>query len=189
MMIKDLFIITKNYMRYFTCALACLCSLLSWAQRGQLFNTDNQLSSNLVTQVYQDTNGFIWITTRNGINVYDGYNFTVIKKSTDDKRELNSNYINCINQDQSGHLLFGTNKGLLLYDGQHFTNIALPDESGKAVTTYITHINKCKDGKVVIGTSGFGMYVMKGEEHICRPISLYGGKLKYIRKTTKETSG
>lgn len=189
MMIKDLFIITKNYMRYFTCAFACLCSLLSWAQRGQLFNTDNQLSSNLVTQVYQDTNGFIWITTRNGINVYDGYNFTVIKKSTDDKRELNTNYINCINQDQSGHLLFGTNKGLLLYDGQHFTNIALPDENGKAVTTYITHINKCKDGKVVIGTSGFGMYVMKGEEHICRPISQYGGKLKYIRKTTEDNKG
>lgn len=37
--------------------LACICHLPTLAQSGKLFNTDNQLSSNLATQVYQDTNG------------------------------------------------------------------------------------------------------------------------------------
>ena len=91
-------LIVKSYI--ITCLLTLLSALTAWGQSGKLFNTDNKLSSNLVTQVYQDTNGFIWITTRNGINVYDGYNFTVIKKNADDKTGLNTNYINCINQDR-----------------------------------------------------------------------------------------
>lgn len=41
--------------------------LPSWGQSGKLFNTDNQLSSNLATQVFQDKSGFIWIATRNGL--------------------------------------------------------------------------------------------------------------------------
>ena len=93
-------LIVKSYI--ITCLLTLLSALTAWGQSGKLFNTDNKLSSNLVTQVYQDTNGFIWITTRNGINVYDGYNFTVIKKNADDKTGLNTNYINCINQDRGG---------------------------------------------------------------------------------------
>ena len=45
----------------------CLTAQNMMAQRGKLFNSDNQLSSNLATQVFQDSNGFIWIATRNGI--------------------------------------------------------------------------------------------------------------------------
>lgn len=37
------------------CLFACICHLPAVAQSGKLFNTDNQLSSNLATQVYQDT--------------------------------------------------------------------------------------------------------------------------------------
>ena len=37
----------------------CLFSIQTWAQSGKLFNTDNQLSSNLATQVFQDKSGFI----------------------------------------------------------------------------------------------------------------------------------
>lgn len=58
----------------------CLFSIQAWAQSGKLFNTDNQLSSNLATQVFQDKSGFIWIATRNGLNNYDGYHINVIKK-------------------------------------------------------------------------------------------------------------
>ena len=54
--------------------------LPSWGQSGKLFNTDNQLSSNLATQVFQDKSGFIWIATRNGLNAYDGYHISIMKK-------------------------------------------------------------------------------------------------------------
>ena len=105
-------LIVKSYIM--ACLLTLFSALTAWGQSGKLFNTDNKLSSNLVTQVYQDTNGFIWITTRNGINVYDGYNFTVIKKNADDKTGLNTNYINCINQDRGGAPLAGHQQGTAL---------------------------------------------------------------------------
>ena len=147
--------------------LACICHLPALAQSGKLFNTDNQLSSNLATQVYQDTNGFIWITTRNGLNIYDGYNFSVVKKGGKDNRELNTNYINCIAQDYDGYVLLGTNRGLLLHNGQYFLDIPLPDGKGNPISTYVTHIGRLQNGDVLIGTSGYGIFLMKKQTRNC----------------------
>ncbi len=171
--------------------LACFafqCQMAS-AQRGKLFNTDNQLSSNFATQVFQDSNGFIWIATRNGLNVYDGYNFTVIKKDGENGRKLNSNYINCIAQDKATHILLGTNKGLLLYDGNEFSPVNMPDEHGKPITTYVTYIYRRKNGDVAVGTSGFGLYIMKEENHEAKAVKRYGDKLKYVRCITEDRHG
>lgn len=103
---------TMRYIGLLLMFIFCLTAQNMMAQRGKLFNSDNQLSSNLATQVFQDSNGFIWIATRNGLNIYDGYNFTTIRKTKEDHRGLSSNYINCITQDIQGHILLGTNEGV-----------------------------------------------------------------------------
>ena len=160
--------------------LACICHLPALAQSGKLFNTDNQLSSNLATQVYQDTNGFIWITTRNGLNIYDGYNFSVVKKGGNDNRELNTNYINCIAQDYDGYVLLGTNRGLLLHNGQYFLDIPLPDGKGNPISTYVTHIGRLQNGDVLIGTSGYGIFLMKKQTRNCTPLKATQGKINFV---------
>lgn len=160
--------------------LACICHLPALAQSGKLFNTDNQLSSNLATQVYQDTNGFIWITTRNGLNIYDGYNFSVVKKGGKDNRELNTNYINCIAQDYDGYVLLGTNRGLLLHNGQYFLDIPLPDGKGNPISTYVTHIGRLQNGDVLIGTSGYGIFLMKKQTRNCTPLKATQGKINFV---------
>ncbi len=171
--------------------IVCLTPEIAMAQRGKLFNTDNQLSSNFATQVFQDDNGYIWITTRNGLNVYDGYNFTVMKKDGENGRKLNTNYINCIAQDQVGHILLGTNKGLLFYDGNQFETVAMHNEQDKPVTTYVTNICRRKNGEVAVGTSGFGLYILKEMEsnHQATAVKRYGDKLKYIRRMTEDHKG
>ena len=169
--------------------LLCLFIQDAMAQRGKLFNTDNQLSSNLVTQVYQDTNGFIWIATRNGLNVYDGYHFAVKKKDESNKLSLNTNYINCITQDAYGYLLLGTNKGLLLHDGQKFTNIPLIDSKGNTAITYVTSICRLRNGNVLISTSGHGIYLMKKGEHTCKLIKDTDNKLKYSARVMEDRLG
>ena len=160
--------------------LACICHLPALAQSGKLFNTDNQLSSNLATQVYQDTNGFIWITTRNGLNIYDGYNFSVVKKGGNDNLELNTNYINCIAQDYDGYVLLGTNRGLLLHNGQYFLDIPLPDGKGNPISTYVTHIGRLQNGDVLIGTSGYGIFLMKKQTRNCTPLKATQGKISFV---------
>ena len=65
----------------------------SRAQMGQFFNPDKQLSSSFVTQVYIDSEGFLWASTRDGINRYDGYQFRVIRRENETDKTLASNYV------------------------------------------------------------------------------------------------
>lgn len=175
--------------RTITLVLVCICQLLTFAQSGKLFNTDNQLSSNLATQVYQDTNGFIWISTRNGLNIYDGYNFSVIKKGGNDNRELNTNYINCVAQDNNGYILLGTNRGLLVHDGQHFNNVKLPNSNGKAISTYVTHIKRLRNGNTLVGTSGYGIFLMEKGSHTCVPLKATEGKIDFVHCFLEDQQG
>ena len=50
------------------------------------------LSQNTVKSIIQDSNGFIWVGTYNGINKYDGYSM-VHYKFLNDVNSLSSNII------------------------------------------------------------------------------------------------
>ena len=163
--------------------------LSTWGQSGKLFNTDNNLSSNLVTQVYQDSKGFIWIITRNGFNVYDGYSFTMTKKGMHNVPQFNTNYFNCISEDQQGYIVLGTNKGLLRYYGSKFENIPLYDGNNKAITTYVTSICKRKNGDLAIGTSGYGLFVLKKGERKCKQLKDSHKSMQYVKNMTEDHYG
>ena len=156
------------------------------AQRGKLFNSDNQLSSNLATQVFQDSNGFIWIATRNGLNVYDGYNFTVIRKTKEDSRGLTSNYINSITQDVQGHILLGTNNSLLLFNGKSFVNIPLIDSKNQPISTYVTQVYRLKNNDIAVVTSGYGIMLNKEDAEVCYAMKGAVENLKFIHKILED---
>ena len=167
----------------------CLFSIQAWAQSGKLFNTDNQLSSNLATQVFQDKSGFIWIATRNGLNNYDGYNINVIKKDMSNFLGLNSNYINSIAQDEKEHILLGTNNSLLEFTGSEFLKIPMLDSKGKELTTYVKQVYPLKNKDIAVATSGYGIMLKKQDEQKCHAMKGEVEKLKYIRKLMEDKRG
>ena len=167
----------------------CLFSIQAWAQSGKLFNTDNQLSSNLATQVFQDKSGFIWIATRNGLNTYDGYHITVIKKDMSIFSGLNSNYINSIAQDEKGHILLGTNNSLLEFTGSEFLKIPMLDSKGKELATYVKQIYPLRNKDVAVATSGYGIMLKKQDEQKCHAMKGEVEKLKYIHKLLEDKRG
>lgn len=167
----------------------CLFSIQTWAQSGKLFNTDNQLSSNLATQVFQDKSGFIWIATRNGLNIYDGYNITVIKKDMSNFLGLNSNYINSIAQDEKEHILLGTNNSLLELTGSEFLKIPMLDSKGKELATYVKQIYPLRNKDVAVATSGYGIMLKKQDEQKCHAMKGEVEKLKYIHKLLEDKRG
>lgn len=167
----------------------CLFSIQTWAQSGKLFNTDNQLSSNLATQVFQDKSGFIWIATRNGLNTYDGYHITVIKKDMSNFLGLNSNYINSIAQDEKEHILLGTNNSLLEFTGSEFLKIPMLDSKGKELATYIKQIYPLRNKDVAVATSGYGIMLKKQDEQKCYAMKGEVEKLKYIHKLLEDKRG
>jgi ligand-binding sensor domain-containing protein/signal transduction histidine kinase/CheY-like chemotaxis protein len=82
-----------------------------------LLDVENGLSNNYINSIEQDSLGFIWIATNDGLNRYDGHNFQVYRKSN-----LNphsgpvANYIEHLEVAQNQNLLIATNKGLSEYD-------------------------------------------------------------------------
>ena len=128
------------------------------AQMGKFFTTDNQqLSSSFVSQVYLDEDGFLWVTTRNGINRYDGYQFHVFKKENEADKTLASNYVNCMIQDRSGMFYFGMYGSLQSWDGEEFHDVTLLDHQGKESYGYATCFLERANGEVLVGSSGLGV--------------------------------
>lgn len=167
----------------------CLFSIQTWAQSGKLFNTDNQLSSNLATQVFQDKSGFIWIATRNGLNNYDGYHINVTKKDMSNFLGLNSNYINSIAQDEKEHILLGTNNSLLEFTGSEFLKIPMLDSKGKELATYVKQVYPLKNKDIAVATSGYGIMLKKQDEQKCHAMKGEVEKLKYIHKLLEDKRG
>ena len=125
--------------------LALLCHATAKAQTGKYFNND-QLSSSFVTQVYVDREGFLWITTRDGINRYDGYQFRVFKNQNEADHTLASNYVNCMTQDSTGRFYFGMYGALQTWDGQKFHDVQMFNLKGETGYCYATCLLQRRSG-------------------------------------------
>jgi len=83
----------------------------SGAQQAVMFRhiTVNQgLSQGSVVCILQDSQGFMWFGTQDGLNRFDGYSFTVFKSSPADSASLNDNFVVTIAEDSSKTLFAGT---------------------------------------------------------------------------------
>lgn len=75
------------------------------------------LSNSNVTCILQDSKGFLWVGTDDGLNKYDGYSFTIYRRSETDTVGLLKNTINTIFEDSRGTLWVSTRgSGLYTYD-------------------------------------------------------------------------
>ena len=64
-----------------------------------------------VTSIYQDRRGFMWIGTREGLVMYDGYTAVRFEHETTDITSLSDNVVRTIYEDRDGNLWLGTNSG------------------------------------------------------------------------------
>ena len=124
---------------------------------GSFFDTSNQLSSSFVTQVYLDNDGFVWVTTRSGINRYDGYQFQVFRCENELGKTLASNYVIGMMQDSRGLFYFGMYGALQTWDGQEFHNVTMLDANGKPNRCYASCFLERRNGDVLVGSSGLGV--------------------------------
>ena len=109
--------------------------------------TANGLSSNIVTSVLQDKQGFLWVGTENGLNRYDGYEFQVFRSDPSRPNSLSNNKISTLYQDDSGELWIGTGNGLNRFDYYNF-NFERFHLSDNAVIS----ITESQAGNLIIGT-------------------------------------
>ncbi len=56
-------------------------------------NTSHGLSNNTVKKTLQDSKGYLWIATQDGLNKYDGYSFITYRNDPQDTTSLINNSV------------------------------------------------------------------------------------------------
>ncbi len=69
------------------------------------------LASNRIKTIFQDSKGFIWFGTNNGLNRYDGYHYKTYSETSFDSCSFQGNIVITINEDKKGKLWIGTFEG------------------------------------------------------------------------------
>src|SRR6056297_581153 len=91
-----------------------ICSISTHAQtklRFDIFTQEEGLPNNQIQCIYQDSKGWMWVGTSQGLSRFDGYSFLNFLPETDDSLSLRGNLIRVIKEDRSGNLLIGTENG------------------------------------------------------------------------------
>lgn len=112
----------------------------------QRFALNKQLSINVIRHIYQDRDGYIWISTDLGLNKYDGYNITHYFSSDVDSNTLSSDRIIMVLEDSKGYIWVATDKGICRIDKT--TNSVKRFYSQNNINC----ISEAPDGKIWVGS-------------------------------------
>lgn len=156
------------------------CTSMTCANNGKLY-TSSYMSSSLVTCITQDEKGFLWVGTANGLNRFDGYRFNSYTHDSDNNRSIVNNTITFLFSSSKGEIWIGTAMGLSRYDAttDDFERIQLSTDT--SVKPRITSIAEMPDGRLFVGTQGFGLYEINNKTHKAVKTSAYafGGNNDY----------
>ena len=96
------------------------------------------LPSGEVSSLYQDSEGFLWIATYDGVVRYDGYQSVKYELSPEDHNTYELFHGLC--EDIDGNLYIGTERGLLMLDKaqKKIVSVRQPEIQGLNVTDIIT---------------------------------------------------
>lgn len=119
------------------------------------------LSQGTVRCIFQDSRGFMWFGTQDGLNRYDGLQFKKYKHEPDDTTSLKNNTIFSICEDNQGKLWIGTEIGLDLFNREtetftHFNNSSQIPYPFDGYTIWSLYADA--EDVLWIGTNGAGLY-------------------------------
>lgn len=113
-----------------------LCALTADAQPYYFrhYQVEDGLSNNAVVCCLQDSKGFLWFGTKDGLDRFDGYTFKIFRNDPEDQNSIGSNFIHALYADNNNILWVGTDKGLYRYDETTESFMLLPTPDVQQVT-------------------------------------------------------
>ena len=134
------------------------------------YTTENGLPSNEVYCAYQDTTGYIWFGTDNGVSRYDGYTF----ENFGIEEGLDKLEINQIITDQNGKVWFSSYFGKVYYrEGNQFCpyryNHILEKYKNKSNLVNLQHIDSSGTFHFKINYVGILLIHQDGKEQLLHP--------------------
>lgn len=155
------------------------------------------ISQNTVRSIIQDSQGFLWIGTSDGLNRYDGYNFKIYRQDVDDPSTISNNHIEALYEDSDGELWIGTyGGGLNRFDREHERFLHYrhdPTNLNSLSNDRVMALHEDSQGFLWIGTSGGGLNRLdRKKENFIRyqhnpsnPDSLGNDKVRVLHEDSK----
>jgi len=151
--------------------LGCLFSLASsvtFAQQQRFeFNRisiDQGLSQSTVYCITQDSLGFMWFGTEDGLNRYDGFEFKTFLNNPHDSTTISNNRIMALFEDSNRNLWVGTlGGGLNFYNKKDETFTAfknIPGNSKSLSSDIVMSVAQDPHGNIWVGTAGGGLNIL-----------------------------
>lgn len=137
--------------------LLCACAIL--AQRIISFrkiSVNDGLAQSSITYLMQDSRGYIWITTGDGLCRYDGYSFKVFRPEPGNPNSITSSATSIVREDGNQNIWVGTIESLECYNprtGEFTHYINDPNDSTTITRGIIFDLMFDNAGKVWICTS------------------------------------
>lgn len=121
---------------------------------------EDGLSHNTVWCAIQDSYGFIWFGTSDGLNRFDGRQNVIFRNRQDDSLSIGNNYIKSL-MESGDSIWTGTVSGIYIYDrvSDSFSFFDKSTLYGVQISSEVNVIKQGLDGKVRIGTKGQGLFV------------------------------
>ncbi|MFL7893136.1 MAG: two-component regulator propeller domain-containing protein [Anaerolineales bacterium] len=119
-------------------------------------SVDQGLSQSSVQSIFQDSIGLMWFGTEDGLNQFNGYEFSIFKHDPENANSLSSNNILAIYEDSRNQLWFGTEAGVDRYERttnewQHYpldhVQAIIEDRSGELWVGSLAGLFKFQEGE------------------------------------------
>ncbi|MFA5973990.1 MAG: two-component regulator propeller domain-containing protein [Lentimicrobiaceae bacterium] len=116
------------------------------------YSISDGLSQSVVNCIFQDSKGYIWFGTQNGLNKYNGYTFEVFTYNPNDSNSISNNWIIGITEDIEANLWIATKGGLVKYTRKEkrFSKINYSPPFDALVTDCIYDVKCTRNGNILI---------------------------------------
>lgn len=135
-------------------------------------NGENGLSESNVKSILQDSYGFMWFGTKNGLNRYDGT--SILQFNCDDLEAGTGNHnISALYEDKERNLWVGTDRGVYLYNPtiDVFTHFKLSSPEGVTLDNWVAEILSDSLGNVWILIPDQGIFRYKDKKVSYYPLT------------------
>ncbi|MEO1438154.1 MAG: two-component regulator propeller domain-containing protein, partial [Bacteroidota bacterium] len=134
------------------------------------YTISDGLSNNSITDIQQDSFGFLWIATADGLNRFDGLDFTSHHPDPSDSTTIADSFISSIKTTSEGTLMLATQKGGLQYFDfrqNAFASLLPKSLNAEFKNSTIQHgetLERDEAGQIWIGTRNGILQIVPGKE-------------------------